>query len=369
MSAEDSSLRTVRVSPSHQRNGHHNRTGSVSRMEEARGSTRQNHPEHLSTGSSFPAAKCSSTSYIHYNDIDSDYNMQWDQSHGLNSSYRERVALRHGSGSFNGALQAQQEPFHGRIRSSSKHSFKLSHDFDEPLYQSWQNIDKSPVRSPTEDLRSHNRERHSGSPLTIPQTVPRTMSPTVDCFHQPSGLAYAEQNGCGSSPIPTDEGRYSPMPSRSSRSHKSSKVCHHVNSDPIQGASYQGHDSHPVMSRAERMAALERRMVANGLSAPGRSRSSSGHRRKGHGGVMHMGAVQMSDYCTTSGSESSESEVEMNRVNCSIPQTCANPAESNAKSAIPRNKFSFGSLQLDEESDEDGCHAFGDEEGGQIFSC
>lgn len=369
MSAEDPSLRTVRVSPSHQRNGHHDRTGSVSRMEEARGSTRQNHPEHLSTGPSFPAANCSSNSYIHYNDIDSDYNMQWDQAHGLNSRYREQVALQHGSGSFNGALQAQQEPFQGRIRSSSKHSFKFSPDFDEPFNQSWQNVDKNPVRSPTEDLRGHNRERHSSNPLTTLQTVPRSTSPAVDRFHQPSSLTYAEQNGCGSSPLPNDEGRYSPMPSRSSRSHRSSKVRHHVNSDPNQGASYQGHESHPVLSRAERMAALERRMVANGLSAPGRSRSSSGRRRRGHGGVTHMGAVQMSDYCTTSGSGSSDSEVETNRVNCGSPQTCANPAESNAKSAIPRNKFSFGSLQLDEEADEDGCHAFSDEEGGQIFSC
>uniref|UniRef100_A0A8C6M5Z8 FERM, ARHGEF and pleckstrin domain-containing protein 1 n=1 Tax=Nothobranchius furzeri TaxID=105023 RepID=A0A8C6M5Z8_NOTFU len=43
------------------------------------------------------------------------------------------------------------------------------------------------------------------------------------------------------------------------------------------------------------------------------------------------------------------------------------PVEAN--SSIPRNKFSFGSLQLDEDADEDGCHNFSDEDGGQIFSC
>uniref|UniRef100_A0A3Q3LVA4 FERM, ARHGEF and pleckstrin domain-containing protein 1 n=1 Tax=Mastacembelus armatus TaxID=205130 RepID=A0A3Q3LVA4_9TELE len=49
VSAEDpSASRTATVSPSHQRNGHGDRTGSVSRTEERRGS--QTNPEHLSTG-------------------------------------------------------------------------------------------------------------------------------------------------------------------------------------------------------------------------------------------------------------------------------------------------------------------------------
>ncbi|XP_040004300.1 FERM, ARHGEF and pleckstrin domain-containing protein 1-like isoform X2 [Xiphias gladius] len=51
VSAEDpSASRTTRASPSNQRNGHEERTGSVSRTEETRGSTPQNQPEHLSTG-------------------------------------------------------------------------------------------------------------------------------------------------------------------------------------------------------------------------------------------------------------------------------------------------------------------------------
>ncbi|XP_076602541.1 FERM, ARHGEF and pleckstrin domain-containing protein 1 isoform X1 [Chaetodon auriga] len=50
VSAEDPSSSRTRASPSHQRNGHGDRTGSVSRIEETRGSTRQTHPEHLSTG-------------------------------------------------------------------------------------------------------------------------------------------------------------------------------------------------------------------------------------------------------------------------------------------------------------------------------
>ncbi|XP_027146962.1 FERM, ARHGEF and pleckstrin domain-containing protein 1 isoform X2 [Larimichthys crocea] len=51
VSAEDPSVsRTARASPSHHRNGHDERSGSVSRMQETRGSTRPTHPEHLSTG-------------------------------------------------------------------------------------------------------------------------------------------------------------------------------------------------------------------------------------------------------------------------------------------------------------------------------
>uniref|UniRef100_H2MTL0 FERM, ARHGEF and pleckstrin domain-containing protein 1 n=1 Tax=Oryzias latipes TaxID=8090 RepID=H2MTL0_ORYLA len=90
---------------------------------------------------------------------------------------------------------------------------------------------------------------------------------------------------------------------------------------------------------------------ANGLSTPGRSRAGVGQKGLGQGGVTHVGAVQMNEGSNTSGSESSESEVE-NRGGCSSPVTFSNPVERN--SPIPRNKLSLGSLQLDEEADEDG---------------
>lgn len=370
MSAEDpSSSRTARVSPSHQTNGHDDRTGSVSRIEETRGSTRQTHPEHLSTGPASLAAKGSgsSISYIDCSDVDSEYNMGRDLARRLNHTYREQVVLSHGSGSgsINRALQAQQEQFLGGMQSSTKHSLNMSHELDEAPKQSCQKVDQSPVRSTTADLSAHNRERHSSRPLTVPQMGSRSASPAMDSFHQSSALGYAEQNGYSSTPLHFDESRYSSIPCRSPRSQKPPKMRHHSKTE---GTSSPGQESCPILSRAEHMAALERRMVANGLSAPGRSRASPGQKCKGQAGVSHMGAVQMSDYCTTSGSESSESEVETNRGNCSSPLS-GNPVEANSSSLIPRNKFSFGSLQLDEEPDEDGCHAFSDEDGGQIFSC
>uniref|UniRef100_A0A674PFB1 FERM, ARHGEF and pleckstrin domain-containing protein 1 n=1 Tax=Takifugu rubripes TaxID=31033 RepID=A0A674PFB1_TAKRU len=95
---------------------------------------------------------------------------------------------------------------------------------------------------------------------------------------------------------------------------------------PNQGASSRGQENRPTLSRAERMAALERRMLANGLSAPGRPRTGPGQKRKGHPGGPHVGGVQMNDCCTTSGSESSESEAEFN--GGSSPQMSGNPVET-----------------------------------------
>lgn len=359
MSAEDPSLRMARVSPSHQTNGHDDRTPPTTRAEEAQGPTRQRNPEHLNTGPAFPAVR---GSYVHYNDVDADYNMQWDQTRRSNSGYREQAAPRYSSGSFNGP----QEVVQGRMWYSSKQSFSVSRDFDDYPEQSW------PSAAAAEDSRGHGRERRGCSPLAPLQAAPRSAD-------DPS---YAEHNGCGPPPVPADDGRYSSVPSRSSRSPKKSR--RHINTEPNRAAAaapavHHGHQSHPVLSRAERMAALERRMVANGLSAPGRPRSGgSGRRRKGRAGVggagggvsSHMTGVNMGDFGTTSGSESSESEAEPNRGGGGGggPQTCDSQAEANG-APLPRNKFSFGSLQLDEEADEDGCHAFSDEEVGQIFSC
>uniref|UniRef100_A0A8D3D9V0 FERM, ARHGEF and pleckstrin domain-containing protein 1 n=1 Tax=Scophthalmus maximus TaxID=52904 RepID=A0A8D3D9V0_SCOMX len=110
---------------------------------------------------------------------------------------------------------------------------------------------------------------------------------------------------------------------------------HQFDADPNQGASSAGQESHPVLSQAERMAALERRMVANGLSAPGRSRAGPGKRRLGRAGATHVGAVQMNDVSTTSGSESSESEVETSGGNCST-------VASNSPHLSPSSAHSHG---------------------------
>ncbi|XP_008280717.1 FERM, RhoGEF and pleckstrin domain-containing protein 1 isoform X2 [Stegastes partitus] len=371
VSAEDpSASRATRLSPSHQRNGHEDRAGSVSRTEERRGSTRQTHPEHLSTGPASRAARGSSSSipYIDCSDIDSEYFLGRDLARMSNHSCREQAMPRRGSGSggINGALQAQQEHFLGRMRyrespSPSRASLNMSYELVQSPKQSCQKVD--PVYSTMGDISVHTRERQSSSPVTVPHMMSsRTVaaSPAIDILHQAPSISYAEQNGY--SPPQFNDGRCSPGLSRSPRLQKLHKVRHHPDTAPNQGTVSPGQESRPVLSRAERMAALERRMMANGLSAPGRSRASLGQKRLGPAGVAHMGAVQMNE-CATSGSESSESEVENNRGNSSSPLMFGNPVEANSNSPIPRNKFSFGSLQLDEEADEDGCHAFSDEDG------
>lgn len=361
MNAEDpSASRTTRSSPAHQQNGHEERSGSVSRTEERRGSTRQTHPEHLITGPACQAAKGSSSSILYTDCSGNDYDMGRGQVSKLNNC-RDPASGHCGSGSgnINRVLQGQQEHFLGRVLHReppcSKPSQNTSPDLDKSPRQSHQ----SP-HSTMADISAHSRE----SLITVPHvgSLSGVTSPAMNP-HQAASLSHAEQNG--STPPRLDDGTYSPFPGHSPRSQKAHKLRHHSDTDQNQGECSP--ESRPTLSRAERMAALERRMVANGLSAPGRSRTSPGKKRLKQAGVTHVGAVQMNDFSTTSGSESSESEAEPNRGNCSSPQMFDNPAEAN--SPIPRNKFSFGSLQLDEEADEDGCHTFSDDEGGQIFSC
>lgn len=313
VSAEDASLsRTPRASPQRQTNGHDDRTPSPSRTEEKRGSKRQTRPEHQSTG---PASLASvfSGSYCSYGLVNGEYNdgQVWP---------REQWGPGSGSGSGSGT------------RPSSQHLFDMSREMEDPTsYQ-------SPVQC-----------NMAEGGLPSPPTAPQPSSAPAASF------SYSEQNGCSSAPPYLDHGRASPLPARSSRSQKRPKAGARSDSGPKQGHG-------PTLSRAERMAALERRMLANGLSAPVRARSGAGGqpKRKAHAGAPHVGGLQMSDCGTTSGSESSESEAE---------ETSGNPAESSFASSVPRSKFSFGSLQLDEEADEEGCCVFSDEEGGQIFNC
>ena len=252
---------------------------------------------------------------------------------------------------------------HRESASPSKPPLPPSHKLDES--QSYDRSDQSLVYGTMADISAQ-----SCSPLTVPHTMGSrsgVTTPAPDASHPAAALSHAEQNGYSSAQPHCDEGGHSPAPSRSSHLQKLHKM-QPIDTDPDQGASLTGQESHPFLSRSERMAALERRMVANGLSAPGRSRGGTGKKRLGQAGATHVGAVQMNDCSVTSGSESSESEAETNRGNCSSPLMFGNAAEAGSNSPLPRNKFSFGSLQLDEEADEDS-HVFSDDDSGQIFSC
>ncbi|KAF3843219.1 hypothetical protein F7725_002068 [Dissostichus mawsoni] len=335
VSAEDpSALMTTRASPSLQRNGHEDRAESVSRTEERRGSSRQTHQDHPNTGPATRGAK-SPLPFFDCADVDSEYN----QTIRLNHSHREQPMVLHGpgSGSMNGPLQVQQGHFFGGLQygeapSSSKQSLNMH------ATSTYQKFDQSPLHMA--DLTGHNTERHSSSPLTSPSLGSR--SPAMDNHHS---LDYSEQNGYSATPPHVEEGIYSSASGHYPRLQKKRhKVRQQSETDPESPP--WGMNSFPLFL------GLNRRMVANGLTVASRSRASPGRKPLRHAGT-HVGAVQMNDCSSTSGSESSESEVETSRGRCSSPLMVGNPVGANSTSPLPRNKYSFGSLQLDDEADED----------------
>lgn len=104
---------------------------------------------------------------------------------------------------------------------------------------------------------------------------------------------------------------------------------------------------------------LERRMLANGLTPPGNAILKPNSPRR------HFGVVQMIDGSTSSGTDTSDSEEAETTGSCSQSLGFENPRRS---PPLPRNKYSFDSLQMDELDDEGGVN-LSDEEGMQVFSC
>lgn len=187
-----------------------------------------------------------------------------------------------------------------------------------------------------------------------------TSSPAPSSIHRTSSLSYAQYNGHTGRSFSSKAGReergglFSSCSPIMNRSANKSQLERNIR------ASSQPHP--PVLSRAERMAMLERRMLANGLTPPGKAnlKPSSPHRR--------FGAVQMIDGSTSSGTDTSDSEEAESTGSCSQSLGFENQA-ARSSSPLPRNKYSFGSLQLDELDDEGGCVNLSDEEGMQVFSC
>lgn len=158
-------------------------------------------------------------------------------------------------------------------------------------------------------------------------------------------------------------------------------------------------------SQAPCSAPMERRMIiTNGnhtgnLMAPGQARSSTAQRlfgRQGKAGNSRSHnnhnnlnqPVQMIDGSTSSGTDTSDTESDTGSSAYSQPLMYGNPAavsslnsvNSNGVNspALPRSKFSFGSLHLEEGEggegeegeEEEGCYRLNDEDiGGQVFSC
>lgn len=113
-----------------------------------------------------------------------------------------------------------------------------------------------------------------------------------------------------------------------------------------------------------KMIASEGKTIPNGV--PGTKQSPIMQSLYARGMMDHMSTIQMMEGSTSSGTESSDSDSEM--VNpFTHPLVFGNPIVLNS-SPMSRNKYSFGSLQLEEEV-EDVSLGLGEEDGLHVFSC
>ncbi|CAL8369346.1 unnamed protein product [Arctogadus glacialis] len=135
----------------------------------------------------------------------------------------------------------------------------------------------------------------------------------------------------------------------------------------------------PALSRVERMAALERRMLSDGEGAgpgAGHAPGATWSRR----GLGPPAAGRVNGCFTPSGSESSEGDSDTEADPASGGRgggyvlTGGSTVEGRASGPLrsrllPRTPYSLGSLELDEGAGVDESHAFTDDDTGRVFSC
>ncbi|MGH0138098.1 UNVERIFIED_CONTAM: hypothetical protein FKN15_003642 [Acipenser sinensis] len=358
--------------------------------------------EHSSTGPASRATRGSSSSipYIDCSDIDSEY----DVLKGLvtrsqsqtNDNCEDEPVISSGGGANT----------HKRDENLSKLRFRDSPPISNPpLNITEEFIDDDPANVSFYAGGTPQMPRHStlvdeifrGSENRSPFATPlmpgsKRSSPHANSFSRNGSRSYVEQNGHSSRSSRWEESQgYSPRSSPREERQQSYGCNSYGNCSPMVSKAHlpklqnarNRSDTDPFilshmtstptnnhrpgsLSKAQRMAALERRVMANGLSSPGQSKASPAMKRLYASGAMdHVGAVQMIDCSTSSGSESTDSESEPP---FSHPLMFGNP-NAVSSSPMPRNKYSFGSLQLDEEVEEDGSINLSDEDGGRVFSC
>lgn len=282
---------------------------------------------------------------------------------------RSQSHTRDGAG-FGGPRSHQQDRYLGKFRQrespplspvsqaeSPAHSYpspsspnQSASFFESPFFGS-----RAPVRGPLhstllDELAAKSPIKHYTGTRSL------TSSPAPSSFHRTGSLSLAQYNGHGGRRFNSKAGHRedrgglfsscSPLVNRKSQ-----------NAETNARVSNQSHT--PVLSRSERMAMLERRMLANGLAPPGKASLKPNSPRR------RFGAVQMIDGSTSSGTDTSDSEEAETTGSCSQSLGFENPCSS---PPLPRNKYSFGSLQLDELDDEADVN-LSDEEGMQVFSC
>uniref|UniRef100_A0A673C7C4 FERM, ARHGEF and pleckstrin domain-containing protein 1-like n=1 Tax=Sphaeramia orbicularis TaxID=375764 RepID=A0A673C7C4_9TELE len=316
--------------------------------------------------------------------------------------------------------QHQQQDMMGNRNNvdQSPNKFNLSHELtdDEVLTNGGSFHGRLPLHSTLLDEIFQGRDKRGvalGRPLGT-GTRSQCSSPVISSFHpRTNSLSQAEMtNGHGQprSASRWDDGGhyfskrpgivaveiYSPITSNRTPLHfakpfNNNNMRNRSDTDPfilsqLTSTPIHHHDSHRVglHTQTPNSAPVERRtMITNGnhkgnLLVPGQVRSNTVQRlfgRQGKPGNNHNNLnqpVQMIDGSTSSGTDTSDTESDTGSSAYSQPLMYVN-SNGVSSSPVPRSKFSFGSLQLEEGEDgeeEEGCYRFNEEDlGGRVFSC
>lgn len=271
---------------------------------------------------------------------------------------------------------------------------------------------RSQCSSPVISSFHHRTNSLSHAEMTNGHGTPRTRwDDGGHYFNKRPGVIPVETPTIQQSPLPNQYGSYSPITSNRTPPHfaklyNNNNMRNRSDTDPfilsqLTSTPVHRHDPHRSVlhSQAPLSAPMERRMIiTNGnhtgnLIVPGQPCSNTVQRlfgRQGkHGSNPNRNnlnqPVQMIDGSTSSGTDTSDTESDTGSSAYSQPLMYGNPAavssmnsvNSNgvSSSPLPRNKYSFGSLQLEEGEDgeaeeEEGCYRFNEEDiGGRVFSC
>lgn len=359
--------------------------------EPAKDRMQQNRPQSQqpSTGPASRAAHGSSTSipFIDCSDVDSEYDLLRGQ---ITRSYSQTNDNYEGDLTSGAYIHYRDENRNRtRYRDSSASLKSSQYLSEEYLDDNTANLSFYPGGSPRMPRHSSLvdemfRGPGSRSPLATPLPPSSKESSPNMSLSRTGSQGYVSENGhdCRARPGEEDSRatnchgycRYSPGSPRP-RAQKTHNPCNKSVTDPFilsQISSTPGQEY-----RSERyfkgggvakMSSPEGKLMANGMPAGAQSKQSPVMQSLRAGGMVdHMAAIQMMEGSTSSGTESSDSDSEV--INpFTHPLVFGNPVVLSS-SPMPRNKYSFGSLQLDEEVEEDVSVGLSDEDGVQVFSC
>lgn len=356
--------------------------------------------EHLSTGLASLAAKGSSSSipYIDCSDIDSEYDLvkgriTVSRSRTHDNDEVQPVGCRGAASKVNGN---GQQNGHGAGKSRFRESPLTSHRSAQSsdTFNGSQSSNGSfcgngspqafPLSSTLVDEIFHGPKSPTAHVLASRSA---NCSPVLSSFHNTEQMGYSWRRRWDdggrhlstgrSGGDPQHYGSYSPIVSRSPHLQKlQNGMRNRSETDPMilsQLNSTPANEPRPVVSRAERIAALERCLAANGRGASSQARSNTPQQVYGSrlSANDHNSPVHMIDGSASSGTESSDTESDAGSNSYHQPLVYGNPGAAGS-SPVPRNKFSIGSIQLEDKGQgrEDGYHyPVSNEDEGQFFNC